>query len=158
MHFVNQGEVLLERVAEDGETVVLQRTRHGFVAEASLQADRYHCDALVAEDADVTRVPQAPLLQSLRDDTAFALRWIGMLNRELRRQRLQCERLSLKTVQERLLHLVRTEGGAEGLPIASGLKSLSREISVSHEALYRCVATLERQGLLVRTEGAIRTV
>ena len=61
-------------------------------------------------------------------------------------------------MQERLLHLMRTEGGVEGLPIASGLKSLSREIGVSHEALYRCVAILERQGLLVRADGVIRTV
>lgn len=98
MHFVSQGEVLLERVAEDGEAVVLQRTRNGFVGEASLQADRYHCDAVVTEDARVTRIPRAALLEALRDDPAFALRWIGMLNRELRRQRLQCERLSLKPV------------------------------------------------------------
>ncbi len=156
MHFVGDGEVVLQRIGEDGEVVVLQRTRHGFVGEASLQSERYHCDAVVVADADVTRVPRQALLDALRSDAAFALRWIAMLNQEVRRLRQQCERLSLNTVEARLLHLVRTEGGAAGLPLGSGLKTLAREIGVTHEALYRCVAALEKRGLLVREAGRLR--
>jgi CRP-like cAMP-binding protein len=156
MHFVSSGEVLLQRTGEDGEVVVLQRARHGFVGEASLQAARYHCDAVVAADADVTRVPRQRLLDALRTDPAFAMRWIGMLNQEVRRLRQQCERLSLHTVEARLLHLVRTEGGASGVPLAAGLKTLAREIGVTHEALYRCVASLEKRRMLVRDDGRLR--
>ena len=153
MHFVSDGEVVLQRMGQDGEVVVLQRTRHGFVGEASLQSDRYHCDAVVVAGADVTRIPRQALLDALRADAVFALRWIGMLNQEVRRLRQQCERLSLNTVEARLLHLVRTEGGVSGLPMGSGLKTLAREIGVTHEALYRCVAALEKRGLLTRNEG-----
>lgn len=156
MHFVDEGEVILQRMGEDGEPVVLQRSRHGFVGEASLQSERYHCDALVVADARVLRIPRQSLLDALRSDPAFALRWIAMLNQEVRRLRQQCERLSLNTVEARLLHLVRTEGGASGIPLGSGLKSLAREIGVTHEALYRCVAALEKRGLLSRTEGRLR--
>ncbi len=74
-------------------------------------------------------------LAALTSDAAFALRWIGMLNREVRRLRQQCERLSLNTVEARLLHLLRTEGDASGVPVGSGLKTLAPEIGVSHEAL-----------------------
>jgi CRP-like cAMP-binding protein len=155
MHFVSEGEVVLQRIGEDGEVVVLQRTRHGFVGEASLQADRYHCDALVVTDANVTRMPRQALLAALTSDAAFALRWIGMLNKEVRRLRQQCERLSLNTVEARLLHLIRTEGDASGLPVGSGLKSLAPEIGVTHEALYRCVAALEKRGVATRTEGRL---
>jgi CRP-like cAMP-binding protein len=155
MHFVSDGEVLLQRIGEDGEIAVLQRSRHGFVAEASLQSDRYHCDAVVLADADVTRIPRQALLAALRSDAAFALRWIGMLNTEVRRLRQQCERLSLNTVEARLLHLIRTEGDASGLRIASGLKTLAPEIGVTHEALYRCVAGLEKRGVMTRAEGRL---
>lgn len=156
MYFVSDGEIVLQRIGEDGEVVVLQRTRHGFVGEASLQADRYHCDAVVVADASVTRIPREALLDALKSDAAFALRWIGMLNKEMRRLRQQCERLSLNTVEARLLHLIRTEGDASGLPTGSGLKSLAREIGVTHEALYRCVAGLERRGLVTRTDACWR--
>jgi CRP-like cAMP-binding protein len=151
MHYADDGEVALHRLGEDGEVVVLQRVQRGFVGEASLEAERYHCDAVVLATARVARMPLQALQQALKSDTAFAMRWIAMLNREMRRLRQQCERLSLNTVQARLLHLVRTEGGAAGLPLGAGLKSLAREIGVSHEALYRCVAALERRGIVTRT-------
>lgn len=155
MHFVSDGEVVLQRIGEDGELVVLQRTRHGFVAEASLQSERYHCDAVAVADANVTRIPRQALLAALTSDAAFALRWIGMLNKEVRRLRQQCERLSLHTVEARLLHLIRTEGDASGLPIDAGLKTLAPEIGVTHEALYRCVAGLEKRGVMTRAEGRL---
>jgi CRP/FNR family transcriptional regulator, dissimilatory nitrate respiration regulator len=156
MYFVASGEVVLQRMGEDGGIMVLQRTRHGFVGEASLQSERYHCDAVVVAKADVTRIPRQALLDALRSDAGFALRWIAMLNQEVRRLRQQSERLSLNTVEARLLHLVRTEGGGSGLPLGSGLKTLAREIGVTHEALYRCAARLEREGVLVRADGWLR--
>lgn len=155
MHYVGEGEVVLERVSDDGELVVLQRMRHGFVGEASLQSDRYHCDAVVVADAVVTLIPRQALLDALKSEVNFALRWIGMLHQELRRQRQHCERLSLNTVEARLLHLVRSEGGPSGLPTGSGLKTVAREIGVSHEALYRCVAALEKRKLVIRTDGRL---
>lgn len=156
MYYVGRGEVLLQRVGEDGELLVLQRTRQGFVGEASLQTERYHCDAVVSADAELTRIPRQALLGALHADAAFALRWIGMLNAELRRLRQQCERLGLRTVQARLLHLIRTEGDAAGLDTGSGLKTLAHGLGITHEALYRAVATLERQGRLRRCDGRLQ--
>lgn len=155
MHFVSDGEVVLQRMGEDGELVVLQRTRHGFVGEASLHAERYHCDAVVVANAEVTRVRRQTLQDSLREDAGFALRWIGMLNQEVRRLRQQCERLSLKTVEARLLHLLRADSGTSGLAPSGGLKALAHELGVTHEALYRCVALLEKRGELTRIEGRL---
>jgi CRP-like cAMP-binding protein len=155
MFFVLTGEVTLERIGSQGDNVVLQRTRHGFVSEASLQSPVYHCDAHVALEADAVCVPVSSLLGSLQQDSAFALRWIGMCNREIRHLRLQCERMSLKTVQERLLHLIETEGRSGDYDVGSGLKTLASELGVTHEALYRTLALLEKAGRLQRTSGKL---
>jgi len=152
MFYVGRGEVTLERPGIDGNAIILQRTRHGFVGEASLQSARYHCDARAIADSEVTKIPVRELRDAMEADPAFSIRWIGMLNREIKRLRLQCERLTLKTVEARLLHLLETEGQGTGYPLGAGLKSIAREIGVTHEALYRCVASLERRHVLKRTE------
>jgi len=154
MHHVDEGEVTLQRTGADGALLVLQRVQHGWVAEASLESERYHCDAVALARSRITRLPRLALREALKADAAFAMRWVSMLNQEVRRLRQQCERLSLNTVQARVMHLVETEGGPDGLPIGAGLKALAREIGVSHEALYRCTADLQRRGLLQRVPGA----
>lgn len=65
------------------------------------------------------------------------------------------ERKSLKGVGERLLHMIETEGVDGHLRIGSGLKSLATELAVAHEALYRTVATLEKDGVVFRETGFI---
>jgi len=57
MFYVVAGEVTLERAGLHGEPVVLQRTRQGFVSEASLKVARYHCDAVAITDTQVIKVP-----------------------------------------------------------------------------------------------------
>lgn len=155
MHYVIQGEVVLERTGRQGEAVILQRTRQGFIGEASLQSERYHCDARILTPSDIVRLPVRQLRSAIESDPLFASRWIGMLNREVRRLRLQCERLSLHRVQDRLVHLLETEGNEGRLTLDAGLKSIATELGVSHEALYRCVAGMEKQGLLRREPGSL---
>jgi CRP-like cAMP-binding protein len=84
--------------------VILQRTRLGFVSEASLKAAKYHCDALAVTDTTVIKVPAKELAAVLNRDPDFASRWIDMLNSEVKRLRLHCERLSMKSVKDRVLH------------------------------------------------------
>jgi CRP/FNR family transcriptional regulator, dissimilatory nitrate respiration regulator len=155
MHYIAGGEAVLQRAGRQGEAVVLQRVRQGFLAEASLQASAYHCDAVVSVDAEIVTVPMAALRDALAADPAFALRWIAMLNAELRRLRAQCERLSLKGVRERLLHLLESEGTGGRLAVPAGLKSVAAELGVSHEALYRTVAKLEQEGVIAREPGVV---
>jgi CRP/FNR family transcriptional regulator, dissimilatory nitrate respiration regulator len=93
--------------------------------------------------------------QALLFDQDFAMRWMAMLNRELKRLRAQCARLSLKGVRERLLHLIESEGQLGRLPLGAGLKSIALELGVTHEALYRTVAELEKQDVLRREEGML---
>jgi CRP-like cAMP-binding protein len=87
----------------------------------------------------------------LREDPTFASRWIDTLSREVRRLRLQNERLSLPKVQDRVLHLVETEGQKGHYTLNGSLKDLAQQLAVTHEALYRCLAQLQTSGQVVRS-------
>jgi CRP-like cAMP-binding protein len=150
MYYVISGEVTLERSGLHGESVVLQRTRQGFVSEASLKVSRYHCDAIAITDTHVIKVPVKALARALDEDLAFAGRWINMLNAEVRRLRLHLERLSMKSIRERLIHLIETEGEGGQFATPSGLKTLAGELGITHEALYRTISRLESDKVLRR--------
>jgi CRP-like cAMP-binding protein len=156
MFFVVSGEVVLERPGLQGATVILQRTRRGFMGEASLKSPSYHCHGQVVANSRIVRVPIRALREALDTDPAFSGRWITMLNKEVRRLRLQCERLSLTKVQARLLHLLETEGESGAYPIGAGIKSMAGELGVTHEALYRCIYAMEKDGVLTRGGGFLR--
>ena len=157
MFYVVNGEVTLERLSQQGDSVVLQRTRHGFVSEASLQSSQYHCDGCVVTDSEIVRIPLKSLAEALKNDPTFATRWISMLNTEVKRLRLQCERLSMKSVKDKVLHLINTEGINGEYKVTSGLKSLAGELGVTHEALYRTLASLEKTGEVIRSDGSLTT-
>jgi CRP-like cAMP-binding protein len=153
MFYVISGEVILERNGLHGESVVLQRTRKGFISEASLNASHYHCSAVALKDTNLIKLPVNVLNHFLEIDSAFAGRWIKMLNGEVRRLRLHLERLSMKSIRERLMHLIETEGCDGQYATPSGLKTIAGELGVTHEALYRVVSTLELENILRRNSS-----
>ena len=155
MFFVLSGEVTLERLSQHGDPVVLQRTRHGFVSEASLQSPKYHCDAVVVAEAEIIQIPTQTLADALSTDPDFAGRWINMLNQEVKRLRLQCERLSMKSVKDKVLHLINTEGQNGKYQVNTGLKSLAGQLGITHESLYRTLAVLEKSKTIRREDGLL---
>ena len=158
MFFVLSGEVTLERLSHHGDPVVLQRTRYGFVSEASLQSPKYHCDGRVVANSEIIQIPLSELADALNSDSAFAARWIRMLNQEVKRLRLQCERLCMKSVKDRVLHLIHTEGKNGQYQVTTGLKSLAGELGVTHEALYRTLAALEQSREIKRESGLLKLI
>ena len=155
MFFVSAGEVVLERHGVDGQQACLQRCQSGFVGEASLTSSRYHCDGRTTLSTQVTKVPIQVLRQALKNDAAFAERWIDMLSREVRKLRLQNERLSLPKVQDRLLHLIETEGTDGRYALTFSVKDLAKQLAVTHEALYRAITRLVELGRIERGHGIL---
>ena len=151
MFFVLSGEVRLVRLSRSGSEVVLQRARHGILAEASLDQHAYHCDASATTATTVLRVPREIVRQALREER-FAAAWRMELSRELRRLRAQCERLNLNTAQERIIHYIETEGQNGVLTLGQTKKQWSGELGLTHEALYRSLAQMEKSGTM-RIQG-----
>jgi DNA-binding MarR family transcriptional regulator len=64
----------------------------------------------------------------------------------------------MKSVKDRVLHLINTEGQNGSYTAATGLKSLAGELGITHEALYRSLATLEKAGVIQRADGVLSLV
>lgn len=154
MFFVVSGEAVLTRTSSHGEPTTLQRCKGGFLSEASLLTDAYHCDAIVTNSGQAIRLP----IKSLRDaltDSKFSMKWVQLLSKEIMRLRTQSERLGLKDIRSKLIHLIETEGKQGVLTLQSDFKSMASEIGVTHEALYRAIASLEKEGLLRKQSNSL---
>jgi CRP-like cAMP-binding protein len=153
MFFVLEGEIRLVRTSLGGGEIVLQRARSGFVAEASLEASRYHCDALAARRTRLLAFPIGAFRDALRRDEAFRSFWIGRLAHEVHLLRSQCERLSLRRATERIEHFIEVEGQAGRVELPRSRKAWAGELGLTHEALYRALAGLKRSGRIAITGG-----
>lgn len=162
---VINGEVRLIRRDQNGKEVVLQRSRQGFFAEASLNSKAYHCDAVAAEKSTLLRFPAQAFRTALNDDAGFRDAWMSHLAREVRKLRAQCERLSLHSAADRVLHYLESEGSDGCVVLTQTRKAWAAELGLSHEALYRTLrklqdaAVIEINGdeithLAIRTNGA----
>ena len=157
--FVETGAVRLVRYGRAGEEVVLHDVVGGeFFAEASLDSARYHCGAVASGPTTLLAVPAAALRELLNTDRKFAYEWIAMLTRQLRAARSRIERLSLKSAAERVRHLLVSEGrGSRSEVVLRGtLKDLARQLGLTHEVLYRTLASMEREGVIERQAGVLR--
>jgi CRP-like cAMP-binding protein len=139
LHRVEHGLIALVRPLSHGADLILQRARGGSViAEASLFAETYHCDAVAIEPAGVRSVPlrSVKLMLGRRADLAGSL--TRHLALEVQRARARAEIVSLKTVSLRLDAWLALNH--EGMPPRGRWREIAAEIGVSPEALYRELA------------------
>lgn len=157
LFFIVTGEAVLSRVSGHGETTILQRCKAGFLSEASLLSEKYHCDAYATQSGLAITIPIQAIRNALMESD-FAIKWVQLLSREIMRLRTQSERLGLKDIKSKLLHLIETEGTKGTLTLQSDFKSLASEIGVTHEALYRTISALEKDGILLKTPNSLQLV
>jgi len=136
LHLVEVGCVHLVRYGEDGLAAVMQRATAGdILAESSIFSDRYHCDALVVEDAVLWTSEMADVRAAFEADSRFAESFAKHLAGEVMRMRSRVELLSRRTVQNRLDGWFALNGGS--LPRKGSWRSVAEDIGVSPEAFYR---------------------
>ena len=159
--FVTCGEVRLMRRGRQGEEIVLHHARTGeFFAEASIDSARYHCDAIAVQPTTVLKVSAHKLVRLLAEDPQFAAQWVSLLSGQLRATRMRVERLSIKSAAERVRHLLVTNGTGPRceVQVRGSLKDLASELGLSHEALYRTLSTMQRDGQIQRHGRELRLI
>ena len=65
--------------------------------------------------------------------------------------------MCLKGARERVRHLLLTEGSgaAHRYTLHGSVKDLAVDLGLTHEALYRTLAAMERENLILREEGSL---
>jgi CRP/FNR family transcriptional regulator, dissimilatory nitrate respiration regulator len=138
LFLVMEGSIELLRRQENGNVLTLQRAEgQSVLAEASLFAERYHCDAIAARDSRLIVLAKTDVLNALAADPACAVSWTAYLSRQVQQARLRSEILSLKTVAERLEMWLAFSGDR---PERGRWIEVAGHIGVTPEALYRELA------------------
>ncbi|MFA6064163.1 MAG: Crp/Fnr family transcriptional regulator [Gallionella sp.] len=148
MLYVLDGELRLIRHTTGGGQVILQRSRKGFVAEASMESKTYHCDVVASEAGRLLTFPIPMFRRALDDQPAFRRVWMSGLAVEVRRLRAQNERLHLNKAADRVRHYIESEGRDGILTLLHSRKAWAVELGLSHEALYRTLAKMEADGFI----------
>lgn len=145
IYAVSAGGIHLIRHQPDGSALILQKGGPGaVVAEASVYAERYHCDAVASGASQLLAVAKADFLARLRSDARLAEAWERHLAHELQKARLHAEILSIRTVAKRLDAWLAAGGGA--MPRKGDWKLVAHEIGATPEALYREMARRRQPG------------
>jgi len=143
------------RLSRHGVTLHMARSGSLF-AEAALFASHYHCDAVAETDARVRVYPKAALLLFLRAHPDLNLAFSAYLAREVQRLRGRQEIMRLPGARDRVVAWLTQLGAADGtVTLDHPLSVAAGEIGLTHEALYRTLAALVKEGRLERPDKRV---
>ena len=150
---VVSGRVRLVRVDRVGrETVLHMAGPAETLAEASLFSGQYHCDAIANSDAAVRVYPKREVLAVFEENPKAARAFTETLAQQVMNLRTRIEQRNIRSARERVRHFLMLNVGSDRrtVKLRGTLKDLAAEIGLTHEALYRTLATLERSGEIRR--------
>ncbi len=159
LYEILKGRVRLMRVDRSGREAVLQVAAPGeTLAEASLFAPHYHCDAIASTAAIVRLYPKAALIGELERNPEFARSFAARLARQVMTLRTRLEQRNIHSARDRVRHYlaVNADPGGRTVRFSGTLKDIAAEIGLTHEAFYRTLAEMTADGEIERRKGAIR--
>jgi CRP-like cAMP-binding protein len=153
LYEVIAGRVRLSRVDRSGREIVLHVAGPGeTLAEASLFSAQYHCDAIANTNATVRIYPKRDVLSAFEQNPKAAQAFTEMLARQVMSLRTRIEQRNIRSARERVRHFLMLNVGSDRrtVELSGTVKDLAAEIGLTHEALYRTLAALERSGEIKR--------
>jgi CRP-like cAMP-binding protein len=151
LHVVRAGRVHLSRLLETGTEIALAHLTPGeIVAEASIYAPRYHCDAVAELDCRLDRFAIAEVRAVLEREPKAASAYGAYLARRVMDLRAISEIRSIRRADERLLAWIRLRAVGENFESSGNWTSVAREIGLTSESIYRALAKLEHSRRIAR--------
>ena len=131
---VQSGSIALTRTLIEGEMLTLHVAGPvTLLAEASLFAERYHCDAIARTEMELRRIQRDDLIAALSNRPEILLSLFAASAREVQAQRARVEILRMKRLSDRLDAWL----ALHGPPDQGGWTRVADAIGVTPAALYR---------------------
>ncbi len=144
---VEEGYIELRRATQAGEILLVHHAIKGETfAEASLFSDFYHCDAVATQESTLLiEIDRKHVLEHLQTDPNFAIAMTKHLARQNQVYRRKLEIMAIKSAPERVYSALSDD------MLKGGIIALAAEIGLTHEAVYRSLRKLVKQGRVVQT-------
>ena len=158
IHMVEEGCVRFFVNPQDGKQLVLYRARSGEpFAEEHLSLEDYSYSAMADKPSIVQSIEKKDLLNDICSNPEVAKRFINCLSGRYYQLRTSFERLGISSARDRVLHFISASCDAQNrkIELSGKLKSLSDDLNLSHEAVYRALRELESDGTIKRNDGVI---
>lgn len=139
--FLEKGCIQLVRHTENGEDIVIHRAIAGETfAEPSMFFEQYHCDAIALEDAELISIERDAILEAMGRGAAFAIALCARFASQVQTYRRRIEIQAIRAADERVFAAI-----ADGM-LGKEIKQFAAEIGLTHEATYRALAKLVKDG------------
>lgn len=143
---VLKGNIELRRFTRAGQMLIIHRAKSGETfAEASLFSASYHCDAIAIQKSHLVELDRRVILEKFHNEPDFALAIAKRFAGQNQYYRRKLELLAINNAQERIYSAV-----LEGY-LAGNIKAFAFDIGLTHEAVYRGLASLVAKGKLIKT-------
>ena len=159
LYEVISGKVRLVRVDRSGREAILHSASVGeTIAEASLFSPTYHCDAIATTKTVVRFYPKAAILVEFKRNPKAAEAFMAMLARQIMDLRTRLEQRNIHSARDRIRHYFAVNLGPDGRSVAlpGSLKEFAAHLGLTHEALYRTLAKMQKDAEIQRDKGKIR--
>jgi CRP/FNR family transcriptional regulator, dissimilatory nitrate respiration regulator len=158
LYRITHGRLRLSRVLARGAEIVLARVSGGeILAEASVFAAHYHCDAFAESTSLLQRYPIRDIHDLLRCHPEAALAYSAHLATQIMDLRALIEIRAIRRSDDRLLTWLRfrSRGTQQSFDGHGIWPSVAKQIGLTGESTYRALARLQRTGKIKRSGGKV---
>lgn len=158
IYAVKSGQVRLLHYTKSGQAISHYTVYVGEIcAEVALFLDTYTCNAIAEEPTQVLVFPKQEFLNTLRQDSAFAIAFMMQLSYRLHAAKVMVELRSIRSAQERVLYYLWLIASPEKntVVLEQPLKNIASELGISPEVLSRTLTQLVTEGAIVREKRKI---
>lgn len=155
---VKTGRVCLLRHLQSGMAVPVHTALPGeTLAEPALFSQTYHCDAVASEASEVIAYSKNALLDAIQPMPGLSFALIECFARQIHGLRGRIELRNIRSARERVLRFLELSAKDGTVVFERALKDIALELGLTHEAFYRTLSALAREGVITRLhERAVR--
>ncbi|NEQ26592.1 MAG: Crp/Fnr family transcriptional regulator [Microcoleus sp. SIO2G3] len=158
IYALKSGQVRLLHYTKSGQSISHYAVYAGEIcAEVALFLNTYTCSAIVEEPTQVLVFPKQAFLNTLQQDSDFAIAFMRQLSYRLHTTKVMVELRSIRSAQERVLHYLRLVVPPEKntVVLEQPLKNIASDLGITPEVLSRALTQLASDGAIAREKRRI---